>query len=106
MKKKRPLGRFLRYPLCRNLLLDFDRSGLFDLFKGFEESRDVGFGGVVCDGDGFGFEITDDVLDAFLKGNILHDLVNTTLAMEIHRKNHYLLIRAPFPTFPLKGEGE
>ena len=69
-----------------------DGSGLFDLFKGFEERGDVGFGGVVCDGNGFGFEVTDDVLDAFLKGYVLHDLVNTALAMEVHREDHYLLI--------------
>ena len=69
-----------------------DGSGLFDLFEGFEERGDVGFGGIVCDGNGFGFKVTDDVLDAFLKGYVLHDLINTALAMEVHRENHYLLI--------------
>ena len=69
-----------------------DCSGLFDLFESFEERWDVGFGGIVRDGNGFGFEVTDDVLDAFLKGYILHDFVNTALAMDVHRENHYLLI--------------
>ena len=69
-----------------------DGSGLFDLFESFEERGDVGFGGIVRDGDGFGFEVTDDVLNAFLKGYILHDFINTALAMDVHRENHYLLI--------------
>ena len=88
----------------------FYRSGLMDLLKGFEECGDVGFIGIIRYSDGLGLQIALQVFHALLIGDILHDLVAASLAMNVTRENHGLAVirplGAPFPTFPLKGEGE
>ena len=88
----------------------FYRSGLMDLLKGFEERGDVGFIGIIRYSDGFGFQITLQVFHSFFKSDILHDLVAASLTMNVTRENHGLAVirplGAPFPAFPLKGEGE
>ena len=75
-------------------------------FESFQQCRDIRLVGVISDRDGFVFEITDEVLDTFLEGDILHDLIATSLAMQVAREDHCLAVRAPFQAFPLKGEGE
>ena len=68
-------------------------SGFADFVEGFEKGRDIGFVGIEGDGDGFGFEVTDDIFDTFLIGDILHDLVATTLTMQVAGKNYHLFVR-------------
>ena len=71
-------------------LLDGGR--FVDFLEGFEERGDVGFVGIEGDGDRFGRKITNDVLDAFLKSDILHDLIATSLTMQIDGKNDHLFV--------------
>lgn len=59
----------------------FDGGGFAYFVEGFEEGVEVGFVGVEGDGDGFGFEVTDEVLDPFLEGDILHDLIAAGLTV-------------------------
>ena len=61
--------------------------------KGGEEGVEVGFAGVKGDGNSFGVQVTDDVLHALLKGDILHNLVTTALAMEVAVEKNRLLAR-------------
>ena len=81
-----------------------------DLLEGFEERWEIGLSRVIGDGDGLGIEVADQILDAFLESDILHDLIATTLTMEVAVEDNRLAgvrpLGAPFPAFPLKGEGE
>ena len=64
-------------------LIAFYLRRLAYFFKGLEQGGDVRLIGVVGDGDGFGLKVADDVFHSFLKGDILHDFVATTLAMQV-----------------------
>ena len=81
-----------------------------DLLEGLEERREIGLGRVIGEGDGLGIEVANQILDAFLESDILHDLIATTLTMEVAGEDNCLAVirplGAPFPAFPLKGEGE
>ena len=56
------------------------------------QRRYVGFSSVEGDSDGLGIEVADDVLHAFFKGDIFHDFVAATLAMEVHIEDDGLFV--------------
>ena len=64
-----------------------------DLLESFEERREIGLGRVISEGDGLGIEVADQILDAFLKSDILHDLIATTLTVEVAREDNRLAVR-------------
>ena len=66
-----------------------------DLLEGFEERREIGLGGVIGEGDGLGIEVANQTLDAFLESDILHDLIATTLTMEVAREDNCLAVIRP-----------
>ena len=68
-----------------------------DLLEGFEERREIGLGRVIGEGDGLGIEVADQILDAFLESDILHDLIATTLTMEVAGEDNRLAGVRPHP---------
>ena len=69
-----------------------------DLLESLEERREIGLGRVIGEGDGLGIEVADQILDTFLKSDILHDLIATTLTMEVAGEDNRLAVR------PLRGQ--
>ena len=67
--------------------------GLVDLLEGLEERREVSLGRVIGEGDGLGIEVANQILDAFLESDILHDLIATTLTMEVAGEDNCLAVR-------------
>lgn len=75
------------------LFQDTDQFGGFaDAVEGTEQGVEIGLAGIEGEGDRAGTEVADDVLDALLKGNILHNLVAATLAMQVAAEEHHLAL--------------
>ena len=70
----------------------FDFSGFINFLKGIEKCGNVRFVGIKSDRDGFGLEVTDDILDALLKSDIFHNLIAARLAMQVNGKNDHLFV--------------
>ena len=66
-----------------------------DLLEGLEERREIGLGRVIGEGDGLGIEVANQILDAFLESDILHDLIATTLTMEVAGEDNCLAVIRP-----------
>ena len=73
-------------------LLLFDCSGFLNFLESLEQRRNIGFIGVVSNRYRLGVEVANNVLHAFLKRDILHDFVNTALAVDVYRKNNNLFV--------------
>ena len=84
------------------MLFDGGRFAYF--VEGFEKGFGIGFVGVEGDGDGFGIEVTDDVLDPFLEGDILHDFIAASLTVQVHIEDDGLFI--DFGVDCADGQGE
>ena len=63
-----------------------------DSLKGLEQGRDIGLVSIISHRYGLVLQITDNVFHAFFIGDILHDLIATTLAVDIAGKNDFLLV--------------
>ena len=69
----------------------FDAVAYF--LESLEQRRNIGFGGIEGDRDGFGLEVTNEIFHSFLKGYILHDLIAAALAVQVAGKDNYLFVR-------------
>ena len=79
---------------CFTSFQDSDEFGGFaDAVEGTEQGVEIGLAGIEGDGDRAGTEVADDVLDTLLKGNVLHNLVAATLAMNVAAEEHHLALR-------------
>ena len=58
-------------------------SGFANLGKSGKEGFFVGLVGVIRDGHRLVAEVTDDILNTFLKGDILHHFVAAALTMQV-----------------------
>ena len=73
-------------------LLLFDCSGFLNLLESLEQRRNIGFIGVVSNRYRLGVKVANEIFHSFLKGDILHDFVNTALAVDVYRKNNNLFV--------------
>lgn len=67
-------------------------SRLTYLGKGLLQRGHVSHIGIIGHSNRLGVEVTFDILNTFLIGNILLYLIHTTLAMQIYREYHHLFV--------------
>ena len=65
-----------------------DLGGFVDFGEGGLQATDIGLGGIEDNGNGLTVEVANQIFDATLKGDVLLNLGDTTLAMQVDIEHH------------------